>query len=186
MIAGQCKMQEKLPRSQECCCNKDLIDPERNEAFGVRFTVKGVVEEVKTKKEVVLSGGSILTPQLLMLSGIGPKNHLKELGIPVVKDLPVGYNLIDHPIYVGLVICFEKSSLQVPKLQESIYQYLLNRDGLLANVGASSFVVFARTKYADKSNDEPDIQMSLLVSDGVFSLRNEFTGTTDDIKHSFD
>lgn len=47
-----------------------------------------------------MSGGAINTPQLLMLSGVGPKSHLKSLGIPVVANLPVGLNLQDH-IYPG-------------------------------------------------------------------------------------
>lgn len=48
---------------------------------------------------IVLSAGAIASPQLLMLSGVGPANHLSSLGIPVVKDLPgVGQNLRDHPL----------------------------------------------------------------------------------------
>ncbi len=58
---------------------------------------------IKATKEVILCGGSINTPQILMLSGIGPKNHLKEFQIPLVKDLPgVGHHLQDH-VEVGLV-----------------------------------------------------------------------------------
>jgi len=58
---------------------------------------------IKARKEVILCGGAINTPQLLMLSGIGPKNHLKEFQIPLIQDLPgVGHNLQDH-IEVALV-----------------------------------------------------------------------------------
>lgn len=62
---------------------------------------------VRAQSEVVLSGGSINSPQLLMLSGIGPAAHLQEHGIEVLVDLPgVGSNLQDHPavphiVYVG-------------------------------------------------------------------------------------
>ena len=60
------------------------------ESDGEIFTVEG--------DEIVLSAGAIASPQLLMLSGVGPADHLRSLGIPVVHDLPgVGQNLRDHP-----------------------------------------------------------------------------------------
>ncbi|XP_077995636.1 alcohol dehydrogenase [acceptor]-like isoform X2 [Glandiceps talaboti] len=67
-------------------------------AKAVKFIKDSVEGEVNVKKEVILSAGSIASPQLLMLSGVGPKDHLKELGIPVLLDLPVGDNLQDHII----------------------------------------------------------------------------------------
>lgn len=51
---------------------------------------------IKAGREVIVAGGSINSPQLLMLSGIGPAHHLKKLNIPLVADLPVGDNLQDH------------------------------------------------------------------------------------------
>ena len=61
------------------------------ESGGQRFTVEA--------EQIILSGGAIASPQLLMLSGVGPADHLRSLGIPVVRDLPgVGQNLRDHPI----------------------------------------------------------------------------------------
>jgi len=67
-------------------------------ASGV-YVRRNVGEEptlVQATKEVVLSCGAVGTPQLLMLSGVGPKDHLKENGIECLQDLPVGENLQDH------------------------------------------------------------------------------------------
>ncbi len=74
---------------------KVLLDGRR--AVGVEYRRKGVVQKAFAAAEVILSGGAIGTPQLLMLSGIGPAAHLKEHGIAVVADAPhVGRNLNDH------------------------------------------------------------------------------------------
>ena len=61
------------------------------ESGGQRFTVEG--------QQIILSGGAVVSPQLLMLSGVGPEDHLRRLGIPLVQNLPgVGQNLRDHPL----------------------------------------------------------------------------------------
>ncbi|SOD71392.1 choline dehydrogenase [Jatrophihabitans sp. GAS493] len=67
-------------------------------AVGVSYRLGGHVYEAMAEREVILSGGAVNSPQLLMLSGIGPAGHLREQGIDVVADLPgVGENLHDHP-----------------------------------------------------------------------------------------
>ncbi len=74
-----------------------VVEGER--AAGVRFRQGGGTHTVKARREVILCGGSINTPQLLMLSGIGPAAHLAEHGIDVKADLAgVGANLQDHPV----------------------------------------------------------------------------------------
>ncbi|MYC06186.1 MAG: mycofactocin system GMC family oxidoreductase MftG [Chloroflexi bacterium] len=66
-------------------------------AVGVEAESGGEVFRIDAG-EVVLSGGAINSPQLLMLSGVGPREHLAEIGVPLVQDLPgVGQNLRDHP-----------------------------------------------------------------------------------------
>jgi choline dehydrogenase-like flavoprotein len=66
-------------------------------ATGVRFRRKGKEEKVEARREVILSGGSFNSPQLLLLSGIGPADELRRHGIAVVHELPgVGKNLQDH------------------------------------------------------------------------------------------
>jgi len=71
---------------------------ENKRAVGVEYVNDGKKVTAHASREVVLSGGSYNTPQLLMLSGIGPADHLREMGIDPILDLPgVGQNLSDHP-----------------------------------------------------------------------------------------
>ncbi len=71
---------------------------ENNRAVGVVYRDKTGLHEVRCQGEVILSAGAFITPKILMLSGIGPADHLAEHGIEVVADLPgVGQNLKDHP-----------------------------------------------------------------------------------------
>jgi choline dehydrogenase len=70
---------------------------ENGRAVGVEYVKDGQTQQAHATKEVVLSAGAFLSPKLLMLSGIGPADHLREHGIEVVADLPgVGQNLQDH------------------------------------------------------------------------------------------
>ena len=70
--------------------NGDKATGVETQSGGERFTVEG--------EEIILSAGAIASPQLLMLSGIGPEDHLRSIGIPVMHHLPgVGQNLRDHP-----------------------------------------------------------------------------------------
>ena len=78
-------------------CHATGIAVERGRAVGLRYRRKGRTHEVRARREIVLSGGAINSPQLLLLSGIGPAGGLREAGVPVVHDLPgVGENLHDH------------------------------------------------------------------------------------------
>jgi choline dehydrogenase len=70
---------------------------------GVEYERGGSVEQVTAEAEVIVCGGVVNSPQLLLLSGVGPAGHLREVAINVVQDLPgVGENLHDHPL-LGLV-----------------------------------------------------------------------------------
>jgi choline dehydrogenase len=70
---------------------------EGKRAVGVEFKQNGRVKRYRAEREVILSGGAINSPQLLMLSGVGPADHLREVGVPVHHDLPgVGQNLQEH------------------------------------------------------------------------------------------
>ena len=77
---------------------------EGRRAVGVECRQGGSVQQVRAQREVLLSAGALLSPQLLMLSGIGPGKHLQEIGIPVMHNLPgVGAHLHDHPDVVQVL-----------------------------------------------------------------------------------
>lgn len=73
--------------------NRVLIDAKSKRAWGVEYLYKGRMIRAFAKKEVIVSAGTINTPKILMLSGVGPAKHLQDLSIQVIKDLPVGQNL---------------------------------------------------------------------------------------------
>ena len=74
---------------------------ENGRAVGVEYKHKGQTTIINAKKEVLLSAGAFQSPQVLMLSGIGPRQELEKHGIPMVKDLVgVGENLHDHPDFI--------------------------------------------------------------------------------------
>src|SRR5687768_6346213 len=70
---------------------------EGRRAVGIEYAHEAKIKRARASREVILAGGAINSPHLLMLSGVGPADHLKEIGIPVMHDLPgVGQNLQDH------------------------------------------------------------------------------------------
>lgn len=125
---------------------------------GIKIEVGGKTLIAKAKKEVILSAGALGSPKLLMLSGIGKTADLKKLKIPIVKDLPVGYNLQDHVI-VSINFQFHKPTAEdhSPKdIADSLYSYLMHRVGKFVGTGHSDLIGFINT--VDNSSIYPDIQ----------------------------
>ena len=112
---------------------------ENNTATGVCFkNNKDKIFNVKSKKEVILCAGAVGSPHLLMLSGIGPKDHLKSMGINLKADLPgVGQNLQDHPDFMIKYKCLKPVTLwpKTKKLNSvgAGIQWLLTRGGMCAS-----------------------------------------------------
>lgn len=117
---------------------KVLIDPETKVAYGVQYSKLGLVKTARARKEVILSSGTIGSAQLLMLSGIGPKEHLQELNIPVIQDLRVGYNLQDHVGLFGLTFLVNQpvsiNPINLVNLN-TVTDYVLFGDGPLSDPG---------------------------------------------------
>lgn len=86
-----------------------LSGNKKPKAIGVEYSRYGIKLKARANKEVIVSGGAINSPQILMLSGIGNKAHLEEHGIPVLIDNPaVGQNLEDH-IFAHIVLSMNES-----------------------------------------------------------------------------
>ncbi|MBK5933632.1 choline dehydrogenase-like flavoprotein [Rhodovulum imhoffii] len=141
---------------------------EKGRATGVSVRRNGKIETIHARREVIVSSGAIGSPRLLLLSGIGPADHLRSHDLEVVEDLPgVGSNLQDH-----IDIC-AISELTGPhsydgwdRLDKTIWaglQYLLFKNG----PAAASLFETGAFWYADAAARSPDIQFHLGQGSGI-------------------
>ncbi|MBM3649717.1 MAG: hypothetical protein FJX11_18205, partial [Alphaproteobacteria bacterium] len=108
----------------------DRIILDGTRAMGVRYVVNGRDEVARCSREIILCGGSVNSPQLLMLSGIGPADHLRSLGIKVWHELPgVGSNLQDHLDAALLQFCKTGDTYDRRNKLVSLYQYWKHKSG---------------------------------------------------------
>jgi choline dehydrogenase len=129
---------------------------ENGRATGVAFIRNGVAEEAHATSEVILAGGTVNSPQLLMLSGVGPADDLVRLGIPVVQNLPgVGKNLQDHPMVSVGYLCTQPVSLDSAETFANLLRYFIFKKGpLTSNVAEAG--LFTRSR---GGLNVPDIQL---------------------------
>lgn len=146
-------------------------------AHGIEFVRDGKLHTVYARKEVILSAGAINSPQLLMLSGVGPKNQMQIHNITQIVDLPVGHNLQDHVGLGGLTFIVDDPVTFTRQRYTSVavgMEYIMNERGPMTTPGVEG-VAFVNTKYADPSGDWPDIQYhfapSSINSDGGEQIR---------------
>jgi choline dehydrogenase-like flavoprotein len=116
-------------------------------AAGVRVRGRGRRERViNAEREVILSAGAIGSPQLLLLSGIGPADHLRSVGVTVHHDLPgVGENLHDHPYVVCIWESSAPESLYGADKPKPMLEWILRRSGPLTSTVAEAFA-FVRSR----------------------------------------
>ncbi|XP_037945096.1 glucose dehydrogenase [FAD, quinone]-like [Teleopsis dalmanni] len=180
---------ENLHISMKSWVTKVIVDPESKRAVGVEFTKNRKKYIVKARKEVILSAGSIASPQLLMLSGIGPQDNLQEFDIPVMKDLKVGYNLQDHVTLNGLVFIVNDTTINDHKIMNpaDILQYILEGKGPYTIPGGAEAFAFVRTPNSTFDKDYADMEIVLgagsLSGDHLGSMR-DLLGITDEFYHS--
>lgn len=149
---------KNLQVSIESRATKILIDPETKKAVGVEFFKNGKRLEVKVRKEVILAAGSINSPQLLMVSGIGPKIDLERLGIPILTDLKVGFNLQDHVVFSDLLFLVNDTVTYSLDDLVDIFQ-LFNGSGPLTIPGGAEAVCFLKTN--NDTKEYPDVELVL-------------------------
>lgn len=140
---------------------------ENGRATGVTYTRKKEAQTVTASKEVILAAGAFQSPQLLMLSGIGPAEHLSEHGIEVVKNLPtVGENLHDH---IDMVVSYKVNTTDVfgvgligsLRLTSAMIQWRRDGRGLLSSNFAEGGAFFS---VGEDGDDYPDTQLHLVVA----------------------
>lgn len=137
---------------------------EGRRAVGVSYLQGGQTRVVRARKEVILAGGAVNSPQLLQLSGIGPGALLQEMGVPVVHELAgVGENLQDHYM-IPMQWRLKPGSLSVNELTRGtrfagqVLKYALQRRGLLT-LSAAHIAAFCKSR---PDLAEPDIQFHIL------------------------
>ena len=158
----QAKHRNNLTVLTRVAAEKVLLKEGR--AIGVQVREKGVVNRYFAKSEVILSGGAINSPQLLMLSGIGPRAELEEKGIFVQQDLPgVGQNLQDHLDAIVQYTCKAREGYAValgalPSYVKATADYAFRRKGIFSSniAEAGGFVS------SSLATQGPDIQFHFL------------------------
>lgn len=133
---------------------------ENGQAKGVEYVQGGNKKTVWAEGEIILCGGSFNSPQLLMLSGIGPADHLRETGISVVHDMPgVGQNLSEHPNMLSVHGVKEDTGLtrhlRLDRATFGVAQWLMRRGGAFSTNGAATHT-FLRTR---DDLVRPDVQI---------------------------
>jgi len=118
-------------------------------AVSVEYAVKGVAEVAHAAGEIIVSAGAINTPQILMLSGIGPAAHLREFDIEPVVDLPVGEGLQDHPAVMMAYEAPQPIGIEDAEKPRHLVDYLVRRRGkLTSNIGEAGAFIKTRDDLA--------------------------------------
>ncbi|KAK5638298.1 hypothetical protein RI129_012593 [Pyrocoelia pectoralis] len=141
---------------------KVLIDPNTKRAYGVEYLHRKRKYVVNASLEVILSAGAFHSPQILMLSGIGPRNHLAELQIPLIKDHPVGRKLYDHLTFLGLIFTVTKpivGNLIETFSLASITDFFLFGQGPITSIGGVEALAYFQTNVTTYPEGLPDMEL---------------------------
>ncbi|XP_063447931.1 glucose dehydrogenase [FAD, quinone]-like [Mytilus trossulus] len=172
--SGNCYLRPALERQ-----NLQILF-RKNKAVGVEFVKDNKTIRVFAKKEVILSAGVIGSAQILLLSGIGPTEHLRQMNINVKSNLPVGKNMQDHLDFflkynINMSLNTNSENFATPR---RILNFVFNKKGIFTGSGGD-VNVFTHT--CRKMNEGPNIQLTIIptayekdaVEDLFLNLKNE-------------
>lgn len=138
-----------------------VVINEWNRVTGVEFILQNRTFIVPVRNEAILSAGTVNTPQILMLSGVGPRNHLHQYGIESIVDLPVGGHLEDHTnvIYGFAVNRGHSVAASQHAILDTLYKYVRHEVG---SYGNSMFDVAGFFNTVNRTDPHPDIEICYL------------------------
>ncbi|XP_051170539.1 glucose dehydrogenase [FAD, quinone]-like isoform X2 [Leptopilina boulardi] len=128
---------------------------EDNKAVGIQYYKDGEYRAARVTKEIIVSAGAVNSPQLLLLSGVGPAEQFKSVNVELVKDLPgVGENLHNH---VSYTISWNINQRDEYYLNwAAVTEYVSNQKGIMGSTGMAQITGIIPSRYT--TNDHPDIQ----------------------------
>lgn len=155
------KIRKNLHIITSALVSKVLIDKDTKTAMGVVFTRDGQSYSVLAKKEVILAAGALHSPQLLMLSGIGPSDQLKALDIDVIQDLPVGKRYYDHNVFTGLTYTTNttNAALHIKRIGALEVLEFIEGKGSLTSPANIEALVYGKMKDSPLHPDQPDYEL---------------------------
>ncbi|XP_063628259.1 glucose dehydrogenase [FAD, quinone]-like [Cydia splendana] len=173
------KNRKNLHILPETRATKVVIDKATKTATGVEYVRNGMRYMVKARREVILSAGPIESPKLLMLSGIGPENHLKKFNITVLQNLSVGRTLYDHISFDGIVFTLNTSNISLIESREAnlpnIIRWINYGDGPLASPGGVEGLGYIKTDVPHEDDVYVDLELldigGSIGSDGGGAIR---------------
>lgn len=138
-------------RTRACATGVMLKD---RRATGVRYLQDGGERMAEARREVILCGGAVNSPQLLLLSGVGPAKELAALGIPVIADLPVGRNLLDHLMVAVIMEVRRPVTLVAAETVANLLKFLLLHRGMLTSNVAEAHAFLRSSPHLSAPNLE--------------------------------
>ncbi|XP_066158827.1 4-pyridoxate dehydrogenase-like [Euwallacea fornicatus] len=198
---GVSRLQFFLDRNTRSSSNHAFINPARNRsnlvvstnsyvtkiliekdvAVGVNYVRNGKQCTVKASKEVLLSAGAVNSPQVLMLSGIGPKDELTKHGIPIKKILPVGQNMQDHQFFPGIFYRTNRTFYNT-SMEENVKLWTENKRPLTPSLGQQTISFW---NFMGPDDGQPEIEFFFFGPPMITSDIASILGYTDEYIESF-